>query len=241
MSNGANINARMKSGKSPLFFASGRQESLITEFLLRKGADIHGRTLDGRTPLHNACLNKSEENIRILLEYGAAVDVENKYGQTPFSMIEFKNTSPSCKTMLRHFAKLITSKTRINDKDIQIICEYKRLEEYFENCTTELTKMKETKLFNDLKCDYFFVKNIDSLTKLARNPNLKNMYKEINVDESFPIFGEDIKRIIFKMETNYKILDSIETKLFSIFSKYLPILVINKIAAYTVMENLYFK
>ena len=54
LENGADVNARTKSGETPLHAASHYGTAETVNALLNAGADVNARTKSGETPLHNA-------------------------------------------------------------------------------------------------------------------------------------------------------------------------------------------
>ena len=81
---GANVNARDKSGATPLHQAALKGNLGFAALLLQHGADVNARDGDGATPLHNAALSGHREVAELLLDKGAdreARDTES--GGTP--------------------------------------------------------------------------------------------------------------------------------------------------------------
>ena len=72
ISKGADIEARDKNGRTPLFEAcsSIRSKKQICELLLSKGADVNARDNQGLTPLHQALKNKHKDVAALLKKHG---------------------------------------------------------------------------------------------------------------------------------------------------------------------------
>lgn len=110
---GADVNAKVGDGYSPLRVATAALDLAMTEYLIASGADVntttrygetplhavhdariaslllsHGadvnaKALDGGTPLHYAAWWDRKDVARLLVENGADVDAETIYGETP--------------------------------------------------------------------------------------------------------------------------------------------------------------
>jgi ankyrin repeat protein len=73
---GANVNARDKSGNTPL------HETFLTdveEELLKLGADVNARNDDGETPIFTTV---DDDAIPVFIQHGADLSIRNKKGQT---------------------------------------------------------------------------------------------------------------------------------------------------------------
>jgi ankyrin repeat protein len=89
LDHGADVNAKMELGITPLYDAahSGHWARVLT-LLVSKGADIGAQTFDGSTALHGAAGTGWYEGVRILLESGADPLVKDKSGRTPLNCAE---------------------------------------------------------------------------------------------------------------------------------------------------------
>lgn len=68
---GADPNAPMHSGKSPLFLTSGGNRPDLLELFLQHKGDPNVLSRTNETPLINAIASQYEVNVRLLLKYGA--------------------------------------------------------------------------------------------------------------------------------------------------------------------------
>ena len=80
---GANIDARAKSGETPVSQSISRDKLDVFKFLVGKGADLRGLDSNDATLLHLSARKKSPEFARILLEKGADINARDKRGLTP--------------------------------------------------------------------------------------------------------------------------------------------------------------
>jgi ankyrin repeat protein len=83
----ADLNIENKHGMTPLYNASGENNTNVVNKLLDLGADINKKTNLG-TALHNACAYECIDVVMILLLRGAYIDVENKEGLKPIDLVE---------------------------------------------------------------------------------------------------------------------------------------------------------
>ena len=81
---GANVDARDKSGATPLHQAALKGNLAFATLLLQHGADVNARDGDGATPLHNAALSGRREVAALLLDKGADREArDSESGATP--------------------------------------------------------------------------------------------------------------------------------------------------------------
>ncbi len=82
---GADVNASIKTGETPLFIAAEKGYNEIVETLIKAGADVSkARKKDHATPLHIAAEKGHVEVVALLLEVaGINVDMSNGYIETP--------------------------------------------------------------------------------------------------------------------------------------------------------------
>jgi cytohesin len=81
---GANVDARDKSGATPLHQAALKGNLAFATLLLQHGADVNARDGDGATPLHNAALSGRRELAALLLDKGADREArDSESGATP--------------------------------------------------------------------------------------------------------------------------------------------------------------
>ena len=93
LQNGAEINSKNASGKSPLFVAIENGDLLMVEFLLQNGADANDPTMLQDTPLHFASRLEHFKIVEALLKFGARNDLKNSLGRTPLEESVFENGS----------------------------------------------------------------------------------------------------------------------------------------------------
>ena len=80
--NGASVNAKDETGRSPLHEAAGVGKTETIRFLLKRGADVHAIDKEGMTPLHDAADAPCVDAFEALLDNGAVANATNKAGDT---------------------------------------------------------------------------------------------------------------------------------------------------------------
>ena len=81
--NGAEVNARDQSGRTPLMEACRRCRANVVTFLIEHGAEVNARDQSGRTPLMEACKHCRANVVTFLIEHGAEVNARDQSGHTP--------------------------------------------------------------------------------------------------------------------------------------------------------------
>jgi ankyrin repeat protein len=85
IANGADVNARDNSGRTPLFQTS---EPKIAELLITNGADTNANDNYNNTLLINAVERQEYEIAKLLISNGADVNARDTWGRTPLSVIK---------------------------------------------------------------------------------------------------------------------------------------------------------
>jgi ankyrin repeat protein len=86
---GADVNAKVMNGSTPLTSAAYSGHKEIVELLLANGADVNANDRNGSTPLHSA---KTKEIAELLIAKGADVNARNKNNETPIDLARRKST-----------------------------------------------------------------------------------------------------------------------------------------------------
>jgi ankyrin repeat protein len=83
LKNGADVNKKDKTGRTPLFYAVEKQCSEVIAMLLDNGANVMITDNSGDTPLHAAVRAGDSKTAQLLIDHGADVTAKNETGQTP--------------------------------------------------------------------------------------------------------------------------------------------------------------
>ncbi|KAJ5318775.1 uncharacterized protein N7506_011479 [Penicillium brevicompactum] len=89
------LEARDKSGRTPLVGAADRGQAEIVEYLIQNGADINSKDDSEKTALHVSCEGDLDQVVKILLQSGSGIDIEakNSEGETALAVaIEWQAT-----------------------------------------------------------------------------------------------------------------------------------------------------
>ena len=81
--NGADLNAKTRTGETPLFYNIVEDNFEIVRLLLKNGANVNAKNKKGESVLFQT---KNPRMIRLLLEHGADVTLKNHNGKTPFEI-----------------------------------------------------------------------------------------------------------------------------------------------------------
>ena len=79
---GADVNAKNKSGETALMGAANKGYETIVRLLLEKGADVNMKYENGITVLSIVAFRGYKTTMRLLLEKGADINLKDKYGET---------------------------------------------------------------------------------------------------------------------------------------------------------------
>jgi ankyrin repeat protein len=83
LENQANPNVPDDRGNTPLFYAEGYSNILLTTSLLQHKANPDIQNRDGKTVLHRSVMSENKELVQLLLEHPANPNVPDDQGNTP--------------------------------------------------------------------------------------------------------------------------------------------------------------
>ena len=118
--NGADVNAKNRSGSTPLHWAVSRNKDSIAKLLIEFGANINSADNLGNTPLHFA-INSKEELILLLIRAGANVNATNNNGSTPIIEALLKNNNTHSKYLLLAGAENIKNNAGISPSILETL------------------------------------------------------------------------------------------------------------------------
>ncbi|XP_031779011.1 inversin-B-like [Nasonia vitripennis] len=221
LDNGADVNAQMIGGESPLYLAVQYACPIaLLRTLLNRGANVDLKTIGGQTVLHNACRHCNKKNVKImklLLSVGANVFAEDRHGFTPLVYsnlndiedIEEKFENPSIRLMLKSLAlKKASLESTDEVKDERVIKLYPKLWTYYQVCQAHVAKAKSTKFIKN--CTYFHLLTQDhrQLVARLRNPSFDRSNVKLTDLRGFFIYTEDILRALHHAQKHYRFIAS---------------------------------
>jgi hypothetical protein len=101
---GANVNAAMYNGVTPLMNAASRGYPEIAGLLVEHGANVNLAAKNGGTPLINATINGHTEIARMLIEHGANVNTADSEGITPLINATYHGRTEITRLLIEHGA-----------------------------------------------------------------------------------------------------------------------------------------
>lgn len=105
LSQGANLEARDRTGNTPLLLAARTARSKLVKKLIEMGANINHQNLIGSTAILRASTADRGKNVSILLEAGAEINVRNNKGLTPLAAAAFNGDEDTFRLLLEAGAK----------------------------------------------------------------------------------------------------------------------------------------
>ncbi|MDK2817926.1 MAG: ankyrin repeat domain-containing protein [Spirochaetota bacterium] len=202
--NGADINARNRSGSTPLHWAVSRNKESLAKLLIEFGANIDSADDIGNTPLHFA-INSKDELVLLLIRAGANINATNKLGSTPIIEALLKNNNTQSRYLLLAGAKNIknnagvtpsildTLETENSIKDILVSEQVDPVikEIFIENYPLAIQLIRQNKTINKVDVNgntalhWAFNKKNRYISKLLLDK--KANYTTINFDSQSPL------------------------------------------------------
>jgi len=97
---GADVNARVRDGSTPLHWAATSGQPDICKMLMENGADVNARARDGWTPLHWAAMSGHPDVCKMLIDKGADVNARATDGWTPLHWAAMSGHPDVCKMLI---------------------------------------------------------------------------------------------------------------------------------------------
>ena len=107
LKHGADVNARIDNGWTPLYTAVSYGTVDVARVLLEHGANVGAEDDRGRTPMHYAVeYKRAAKVVPVLLEHGANVDAKDNIGKTPLHLAAQYNMLEVMDVLLEHGADI---------------------------------------------------------------------------------------------------------------------------------------
>lgn len=236
---GVDVNKKTSVGETPLYLAVWNGDESIVKLLLKNGAQVNEKTLKGETVLHVASSSYKPQIVYLLLEHGADVNVLNDFGRSPLT---YAYPTEIKEILVKELAKLSFECRPICDENLECLRQYGDLQKTFESCLDELRRMRDYEIYNGYSLyDILQMrKRPKKLIFLTKNEDFVVAFKSPRYTKRFCYYDNDLDYIFDEAMKKTYIVQSEETKLYSVFKYNLPDLVIRKIA-YIIHENLFFE
>jgi hypothetical protein len=98
LSNGADVNAKDVTGRTPLHQAVMEADLTMVQVLLRYGAEVNVKDPSDRTPLHEAVIDGHAQLVWLILAYRGEVNAKDEFERTPLHWAAHKTGA----TIVRH-------------------------------------------------------------------------------------------------------------------------------------------
>ncbi|WP_341816937.1 ankyrin repeat domain-containing protein [Wolbachia endosymbiont (group A) of Agelastica alni] len=162
---------------------SGDKDTVILLFE-KVGGKV--RNKDGKTPLHLAALNNHSEIVEFFLEKGADINARDEDKRTPLIIAVQNRCIGSAKVLIKY----TLLKNQEAEKTGYLEGE---LSEYWDQCLSEIEKMKEEKIHGDVTFYDILVSKGSKLASYMRNENIAKKLGDDTYKEEFPIYAHEIE------------------------------------------------
>lgn len=103
---GADVNARDRSGESPLHLAAVRGYPEITLLLIAEGANVNARDERELTPLHAAAWGGHKETVALLIDKGSHINAIGQNGLTPLHVSALTGSNETIALLIDNGAEI---------------------------------------------------------------------------------------------------------------------------------------
>ncbi len=119
---GTDVNAKDKSGETPLFSAVLADDNDVAKFLIDKGADVSAKDNSGDTPLHAVMSRGENDVVDLLIAKGADVNAKSRNGETPLHDAAYFDRSEIAELLIAKGASVDVKSTRRSTNGMTPLC-----------------------------------------------------------------------------------------------------------------------
>lgn len=178
----------------------------LLELLLENGMppnEVWKKCLDFSVSQRRSLFNPKV--LQLLIKYGG--DINKIFVAKGVTFLEFEHLEENCViSILEHLAILQVLKLPVDPGLVGIISRKNKYDDYYARCIQELQEAKKTKLRNCWVTFFnLLTDNESKLIKYAGNKDLIEDFKNTDLMEMFPLYGEELQNKVSEALRNRKI------------------------------------
>lgn len=201
----------LATGCNGILVASWWGDLSLVRFFCALGGDVNAKDDEG-TALHVACSTNNLKLISFLIRRGADLNVEDRNEKTPLLKLDPRRNgfSKCLGVMINELSRLSFESLPVPQKDMAFIRRYQKSQEYFEECLSEIDRMKNDKIYKFYSYHSVLNKTISvrKLAFLAKNERISRGWPYHNYSFDLRVTFEEALAVRNKYESTFLELKS---------------------------------